>query len=90
MVLKNDILRTINGANKNILFQKNTSNTGVFTMDSGKYKKTDFGKLLLYENKSRINVWGEGKCNDIESAVLFQPAVDRNRSFNVFSVDLCR
>lgn len=59
-------------------------------MNSGKYSRKDYGKLLLYENKTRINVWGEGKCNDVESFVLFQPSVDINKSLDVFSVDVCR
>lgn len=61
-------------------------------MNSGVFKKENFGRLEFFENKSFLHTWGDNNnyCNSIESVALFPPFVNKNVGVNVFVADICR
>lgn len=76
-----------------IITQKNNTNDGYYSINSGTTDINKLGEIVSWENSSTLEIWGEnGTCNDIvgSDSTIFPPFATEDSVLNIFSTDICR
>ncbi|VDL90380.1 unnamed protein product [Schistocephalus solidus] len=75
-----------------IMFGKNGTDNGPFTIDTGVNDISQVGRILTYQNKSTVDVWSSAEASMINGTDGSQlaPNLKRNSTRYIFANDLCR
>jgi len=83
---------TLKNATFGFLYNKNGTNDGVYSVNTGKFDHRKFARVESWNNLTELPWWRDSYCNMINGSdgSMFPPFMDRSATLRMYSTDLCR